>query len=200
MKNVFFALSTGIVLGIVLLVGCKTVEQAVIQAPEEAQQQELKRELIPWENQFPAKYGDPLSLFNEHGITTVASKSSYLYKMEDGIVKRIPSSKFTFNIPAKTSGVISKMGSTNEKQVNVCFFEGSDTYITFVRVQGLPGFYANGKATVYIDGIPYTVDIQINGKGDGRCKLLIDLQDEENPDNEDKVATGIVPMGTKEIK
>lgn len=202
MKKMFFAL-LGLSLMIVLS-GCPgTTEQIVSYEEPEQEPQEFKRELDLWNSQFEVHYKDPISFFNEFEINTVPSKSSYTYEMDNGVVYRTPSSKLKFSVPAKTSGVISEMGNTTEGSINICFFEGSDTYVTFSKKANLFGFYADPKATVFVDGIPYRVEITIKGDGKpkevGMCRLYFDMQDKDNPDNKTNIATGITPSGNKEI-
>lgn len=198
MKTKIFALTVGIIL-MTIYSGCRSKKELTSSQEPEQETQELKRDLTLWEDQFPVKYGDPISFFNEYEIRTVASKSDFTYKMVDGVVKRIPSRKLSFTVPAKTSGVISQKGSTAGNKINVCFFEDSETYITFSPRKTLVGSYVEANATVIVDGVPFSVPITIIGKGDGKCRLFFDLQDEENPEDEKKVAGGIIPLGEKEI-
>lgn len=194
-----FALPFGIML-MTLLSGCPGTTEKLTSSEEPQQEaQDLKRELTLWEDEFPVKYGDPISFFNEFEIRTVASKKDYIYKMVDGVVKRIPSRKLSFTVLTETSGVISQKGSTTSNRINVRFFSDSETYVTFSTRKGLVGFYAEPNATVFVDGIPFSVPITIIGKGDGKCRLYFDLQDEANPEDDAKVADGIIPAGEKEI-
>lgn len=208
MKKITIAL---FVTCIIIVAGCGSSKNASksdrFEKSEEPQQepQELNRELSLWDNQFDIKYGDPINFFNEYEITTLGSKPSYSYRMDNGVVKRLDNTqKTSFSIPAKTSGVISKAGVTKDARgkitkIKVCFFPESETYVSFSPRSGYTGFFLDPTATVYIDGIAYTIEVSIKGKGDGMCRLYFDVQDEDNSSGESKVATGIVPSGTKEI-
>jgi len=196
MKKLMFAL----VIGTVLLTGCKTVEQSTVSTTE-SQQLEAEKPMVWSQSLFPnLEEKDPVVFLNSKDIIIGGDFSSKTFFLKDGAIYRMDSIQtVTKTVPALTPGKIVSLKKTNGiiQEMNISFSQSDITYTFNFRLKQDGSFTLNANAKLFFQGKEYKDQASTRG---GECLLLVNFFAQKNTNSVNESAEGQSVSGTKIIK
>lgn len=176
--------------------------------PKPVLQKVEKPKLEPWTLDLDENIsiGDPINLYNQYKIVVEGViPLQVVYYIDGRRAVRDTSLIYNFNVPKETKGKIKKIIYKNGKPLNVVVqLDELDSlnYNHTFNVQPNKEFYlSSSKVEIIIDGVPYKVDVAIDGDGSGKNRMMHDPLYDNKEKNVGRPASGVPnTIGTKIIK
>lgn len=202
MKKIIFAL-----LGLIMLVGCKTTQKVAevkqTEPLEQPQKLEAEKPMV-WKQEIYPKLvvGDPILFFNSSEIILSGDIPNKTFVLQDGVINYLDSTLvIEKTVPVLTPGKLvdinQQMTDGKILRMDISFSQNDATYQFNFRLRTDGAFTLNSNAKVFYLEKEYKVKADVKN---AECLLLVKFVPIDKKQRLDGSAEGQSVSGTKVIK